>query len=167
MMVLLPEKSHGRRSLVGSSPWGREELGTNKRLHFHFSLSCIGEGNGNLLQCSCLENPRDGGAWWAAIYAVAQSWTRLKWLSSSSSSNVCYCIPANPRYCCFGKQKQKGSSCVEGRFTFLLLPVEWTIVFFIWSSLGKSILLSCLVLVFSSLHCWYRENSSCWCCCCC
>ena len=86
MMVLLPEKSHGRRSLVGSSPWGREELGTNKRLHFHFSLSCIGEGNGNLLQCSCLENPRDNGAWWAAVYGVAQSWTRLKRLSSSSSS---------------------------------------------------------------------------------
>ena len=56
-------------------------------LHFHFSLSCIGEGNGNPLQCSCLENPRDGGAWWAAIYGVAQSRTRLKWLSSSSSSS--------------------------------------------------------------------------------
>ena len=55
-----------------------------ERLHFHFSLSCIGEGNDNLLQCSCLENPRDGGAWWAAVYGVAQSWTRLKWLSSSS-----------------------------------------------------------------------------------
>ena len=45
------------------------------RLRFHFSLSCIGEGNGNPLQCSCLENPRDGGAWWAAVYGVAQSWT--------------------------------------------------------------------------------------------
>jgi len=55
------------------------------RLHFHFSLSCIGEGNGNPLQCSCLENPRDGGAWWAAVYGVAQSRTRLKRLSSSSS----------------------------------------------------------------------------------
>ena len=54
-------------------------------LHFHFSLSCIGEGNGNLLQCSCLENPRDGGAWWAAVYGVIQSWTWLKQLSSSSS----------------------------------------------------------------------------------
>ena len=50
--------------------------------HFHFSLSCIGEGNGNPLQCPCLENPRDGGAWWAAVYGVAQSWTRLKQLSS-------------------------------------------------------------------------------------
>ena len=54
-----------------------------ERLHFHFSLSCIGEGNGNPLQCSCLENPRDGRAWWAAVYGVAQSWTRLKRLSSS------------------------------------------------------------------------------------
>ena len=57
-----------------------------EQLHFHFSLSCIGEGNGNPLQCSCLENPRDGGAWWAAVYGVAQSRTRLKRLSSSSSS---------------------------------------------------------------------------------
>ena len=56
------------------------------QLHFHFSLSCIGEGNGNPLQCSCLENPRDGGAWWAAVYGVAQSRTQLKQLSSSSSS---------------------------------------------------------------------------------
>ena len=84
--VLLPGKSHGWRSLVGCSPWGRWESDTTERLHFHFSLSCVGEGNGNPLQGSCLENPRDGGAWWAAIYGVAQSWTRLKWLSSSSSS---------------------------------------------------------------------------------
>ena len=82
--VLLPGKSHGRRSLVGCSPWGREELDTAERLHFDFSLSLIGEGNGNPLQCSCLENPRDGGVWWAAVYRVAQSRTRLKRLSSSS-----------------------------------------------------------------------------------
>ena len=63
----------------------REESDTTERLHFHFSLSCIGEGNGNPLQCSCLENPRDGGAYWTAIYGVSQSWTRLKRLSSSSS----------------------------------------------------------------------------------
>ena len=80
--VLLPGKSHGRRSLVGCSPWGREESDTTERLHFHFPLSCIGEGNGNPLQCSCLDNPRDGGAWWAAVYGIAQSQTRLKWLSS-------------------------------------------------------------------------------------
>ena len=63
---------------MGCSPWDREELDTTERLHFHFSLSCIGEGNGNPLQCSCLENPRDGGAWWAAVSGVAQSWTQLK-----------------------------------------------------------------------------------------
>ena len=84
--VLLPEKCHGWRSLVGCSPWGRDESDTTERLHFHFSLSCIGEGNGNPLQCSCLENPRDGRAWWAAVYGVAQSRTWLKRLSSSSSS---------------------------------------------------------------------------------
>ena len=78
-------KIHGQRSLVGYSPWGCEESDTTERLHFHFSLSCIGEGNSNPLQCSCLENPRDGEAWWAAVLWVAQSWTRLKRLSSSSS----------------------------------------------------------------------------------
>ena len=61
---------------------------TTERLHIHFSLSCIGEGNGNLLQYSCLENPRDGGAWWAAFYGVAQSWTQLKHLSSSSKQRL-------------------------------------------------------------------------------
>ena len=86
--VLLPGKSHGWRSLVGCSPWGRQESDTTERLHFPFSLSCIGEGNGNPLQCSCLENPRDWGAWWAAAYGVAQSRTWLKWLSSSSSEVV-------------------------------------------------------------------------------
>ena len=84
--VLLPGKSHGWRSLVGCSPWGRWESDTTERLHFHFSFSCIGEGNGNPLQCSCLENPRDGGAWCAAVYGVAQSCTQLKQLSSSNSS---------------------------------------------------------------------------------
>ena len=86
--VLLPGKSHGWRSLVGCSPWGRKESDTTVRLHFHFSLSCTGEGTyGNPLQCSCLENPRDGGAWWAGVYGVTQSRTRLKPLSSSSSSS--------------------------------------------------------------------------------
>ena len=82
--VLLPGKSHGQRSLVGCSPWDRKESDTTEWLPFHFSVSCIGEGNGNPLQCSCLENPRDGEAWWAAVYGVAQSRTQLKWLSSSS-----------------------------------------------------------------------------------
>ena len=83
--VLLPGKSHGQRSLIGCSPWSREES-TSERLHFHFSLSCTREGNGNRLQFSCLENPRDGGACWAAVYGVAQSRTRLNRLSSSSSN---------------------------------------------------------------------------------
>ena len=73
---------------MGCSPLDREESDTTERLHFHFSLSCIGEGNGNPLQCSCLENPKDGGAWWAAISGFAQSRTRLKRLSSSSSSSM-------------------------------------------------------------------------------
>ena len=131
--VHLSGKSHGWRSLVGCSLWGRKESDTTKRLHFLFSLSCIGEGNGNPLRvlawripgtgepgelpsmgshrvghdwvtslslftfmhwrrkwqptpCSCLENPRDGGAWWAAVCGVARSRTQLKWCSSSSSS---------------------------------------------------------------------------------
>ena len=76
---------------MDGGPWWSAVHGIAKsrmteRLHFHFSLSCIGEGNGNPLQCSCLENPRDGGAWWAAVYGVAQSRTRLKQLSSNSSS---------------------------------------------------------------------------------
>ena len=76
----MPGKSHGRRSLEGCSPWGLR-VGHD----WATSLSCIGEGNGNPLQCSCLENPRDGGAWWAAIYGVAQSRTQVKRLSRSSS----------------------------------------------------------------------------------
>ena len=84
--VLLPGKSHGQRSLVGCSPWGCCQLDMTEQLRFHFSLSCIGEGNGNPLQCSCLENPRDEGIWWAAVYGVAQSPAWLKWLSSSMSS---------------------------------------------------------------------------------
>jgi len=78
-------KIHGWRSLVACSPWGCKESDTTERLHFHFSLSCIGEGNGNPLQYSCLENPRDSRAWWAAVSGVVQSRTQLKRLSSSSS----------------------------------------------------------------------------------
>ena len=86
--VLLPGKSHGRRSLVGCSPWGHEESDTTGRLHFHFSFSRIREGNGNPVQSSCLENPRNGGAWWAAVHGVSKSQTRLKWLSSSSRAII-------------------------------------------------------------------------------
>ena len=71
--VLLPAKPHEWRSLVGCSPWGRQESDMTERLHFHFSLSCIEEGNDNPLQCSCLENPSDGEAWWASVYGVAES----------------------------------------------------------------------------------------------
>ena len=70
---------------MGCSPWGHKESDMTKRLHFHFSLSCSGEGNGNPLQCSCLENPRDGGAWWAAVYGVAQSRTRLSDLAAAAA----------------------------------------------------------------------------------
>jgi len=95
--VLLPGKSHGWRSLVSCSPWGLKESDRTEQLHFHFPLSCVGEGNGNPLQRSCLENPRDGGPWWAAVYGVAQSRTRLKRLSSSNSS-----LPKGGKYgkCC-------------------------------------------------------------------
>ena len=84
--VFLPGESQGQRSLVGCHLWGPTELDMTEQLHFHFSLSCTGEGNGSPLQCSCLENPRDRGAYWAALYGVAQSWTRLKRLISSNSS---------------------------------------------------------------------------------
>ena len=94
-LVLLPGKPHGQRSLVGCSLWGHWESDTTEQLHFHFSLSCIGEGNGNPLRCSCLENPRDGEAWWAAVYGVAQSQTRLKRLSTSSSS-LSFKLTCNP-----------------------------------------------------------------------
>ena len=75
--VLLPGKSHGRRSLVGYSPWGREEKDMTERHHFHFSLSCTGEGNGNTVKYSCLENPMDGEAWWATVHGVAKNQTQL------------------------------------------------------------------------------------------
>ena len=71
--VFLPGESQGWGSLVGCCLWGRTESDTTERLPFRFSLSCIGEGNGNPLQCVCLENPRDGGAWWAAVYGVTES----------------------------------------------------------------------------------------------
>ena len=96
--VLLPGKSHGWRSLEGFSPWGREESEMTERLHFHFSLSCIGKGNVIPLQCSCLENPRDRKAWWAAVYGVAQNRTQLKQLSSSSSRFIIAFLPRSNRH---------------------------------------------------------------------
>ena len=117
--VLLPGKSHGRRSLVGCSLWGCTESDTTERLHFHFSLSCIGEGNGNPLQCSCLDNPRDRGAWWAAVYGVTQSRTRLKWLSSSSRY-------LSPRPRLIQILSLPSSHLPEG-FTIFLLSASWTL----------------------------------------
>ena len=114
--VLLPGKSHERRCLVGYSPWGRKESDLTERLYFHFSLSCTGEGNGNPLQCSCLENPRDGGAWWAAVYGAAQSRTRLKWLTSYRGWILCCCS-------CWPLTCPEGSS--GWRMRHLLLQENW------------------------------------------
>ena len=106
---LLSEKAMATHSstLAWKIPWmeepgrlqsmGSRRVGHTERLHFHFSLSCI-EGNGNPLQCSCLENPRDGGAWWAAVYGVAQSRTRLKRLSNSSSKDLLYSTENSSQY---------------------------------------------------------------------
>ena len=88
--VPLPGKSHGRRSLVGCSPWGRYQSDTTERLHFHFSLSCIGEGNGNPLQCSCLENPRDGepgGLPSMGSHRVGHNWSDLAAAAAESFLN--------------------------------------------------------------------------------
>ena len=109
---------------------GSLESDTTKQLHFHFSLSCIGEGNGNPLQCSCLENPRDGEAWWAAVYGVTQSWTRLKWLSSSSSSRgeelTCWKRPW-----CWERLKA-GEEDNRGWHGWMASPTWWT-----WVSVGS------------------------------
>ena len=109
---------------------GHEESDTTEWFHFHFLLSCNGEGNGNPLQCSCLENPKDGGAWWAAVYGVAQSRTWLKQLSSSSSRPenhmlwLCHCPSTdrfnlrNPTLLLFmsfpGSSNSKESTCNAG-----------------------------------------------------
>ena len=125
-------KSHGRRSLVGCSPWGREEVDTTERLYLHFSLSCIGEGNGNPLQCSCLENPRDGGAWWASIYGVAQSQTRLKRLSSSSSNPLfCYRSPPSSSYSEHNGFLWVTLTCQTSFFGALApaIPFQWDVLF--------------------------------------
>ena len=107
---------------MGCGPWGRCKSGTTKRLHFHFSLSCIGEGNGNPLQCSCLENPRDGGAWWASVYGVAQSRTRLKQLSSSSKDLLLIGFMA------YGMKKVKKSmhTCAQLLSHVHLFVTPWT-----------------------------------------
>ena len=119
--VLLPGKSHGRRSLVGCSPWGCEESDMTEGLHFHFSLLCIGEGNGNPLQCSCLENPRDG---------VAPSRTRPKWLSSSSSSTFlkrnCQTNFHSDYHFLFPPEMNE-NSCCSTSLQNLMLSMFWTL----------------------------------------
>ena len=111
-----------------ASPRGHEELDPTERIHFHFSLSCPGEGNGNLLQCSCLENPRDGGAWWAAVYGVAQSQTRLKRLSSSSSSNT--------------------STALKTLLLIHIFSFIVVIISFFLFALSKSLILKCWQLIY-------------------
>ena len=149
--VLLLGKSHGWRSLVGCSPWDREELDTTERLHFHFSLSCTGEGNSNPLQCSCLENPRDGGAWWAAVYGVAQIRTWLKRLSSSSSNiSLLICSSKNLNFNKVGRTdilvnikweasawelfpwERKSSACLKTAFIMKQTDNRFFCVEFLW-----------------------------------
>ena len=109
---------------MGCSPRGREESDMTEQLHFHFSLSYIGEGNGNPLQCSCLENPRDGGAWWAAVYGVAQSRTRLKRLSSSSSSTFSTVDGKLVHSTNFGNAKAYDSLFLESMSSLLCLSLH-------------------------------------------
>ena len=124
----------GRLQSIGSL-----RLDTTERLHFHFSLSYIGEGNGNPLQWSCLENPRDGRAWWAAVYRVTQNQTQLKWLSSSSSSSSIQWFPSNFKmiasgywsyilpYSCLAKEREKPLS---------LSRIKGSVLQFGWASIG-------------------------------
>ena len=118
------------RTLAWKIPWTEEPGGMQSMggyesdmtewLHFHFALSCIGEGNGNPLQCSCLENPRDGGAWWVAVYGVAQSQTQLKRLSSSSrsSSSIHTWAHTLPTF----KEITRIFKTIRLNFSFLVLP---------------------------------------------
>ena len=153
-LVFLPGKSHGRRSLVGCSPWGHQESDTTERLHFHFSLSCTGEGNGNPLQCSCLESPRDGGAWWAAVYGVAQSRIRLKWLSSSSSMGEWGMLfndkvpnPADP--CWLGSPALGMSNCCSGERSSIS---EKGVGEIFWEGMERACV--SMVVSISSCHCY-------------
>ena len=164
--VLLPGKSHGWRSLEGCSPWGLWGSDMTERLYFYFSLSCIGEGNGNPLQCSCLENPRVWGAWRAAVYGVTQSWTRLKQWNSSSSSMYSIISFANSE-----------------SFTSLPIWIPFISFFFLWLSclgfprlcwiivarLGTLVLFLILEEMLSVFHCWecllcvcHRKPLLCW-----
>ena len=135
--VLLPGKFHGQRSLVGCSPWGREESDMTENPHFHFSLSCIGEGNDNPFQCSCLENSRDGGAWWAAVYGVTQSRIRLKWLSSSSAfswqNSICLC----PALFCIPRPNLPVTLCISCHPSFVIQMLWWKEHFFFFFAVSS------------------------------
>ena len=115
----------------GLQSMGSLESDTTERLHFHFSLSCIGEGGGNPLQCSCLETPRDGEAWWAAVYGVAQSRTQLKRLSSSSihhfNVEVFHLLERLFFVCCVG-------ILVKNQLTISVWIYLWTLSLFHWST---------------------------------
>ena len=128
--VLLPGKSHGRRSLVGCSPWGGEESGTTERLHFHFSLPCIREGNGNPLQCSCLENPRDGRVKWLRDWSDLAAAAAAILITACASSSLVFLM----MYSTYKLNKQSDN----------IQP--WRIPFPIWS---QSIV-PCPVLTISS-----------------
>jgi len=117
-LVLLPGKSHGRRSLEGCSPWGRWGSNTTERLHFHFSLSCIGEGNGNPFQCSCLENPRDGGAW--GLLSMGLHRVRHDWSNSArkQASKVTWAsqVAGKEPTCQCRRHKRCGFNLLVGKF---------------------------------------------------
>ena len=112
---ILAWKIPWRRSLVGCSPWGHEESDTTEQLHFHFSLSCIREGNGNPLQCSCSR-----GTWWPAIYGDTQSQAQLKWLSSSSS------FSKNPL--CFYSSLPPSPQAPGNHWSFFNIPIAWLVL---------------------------------------
>ena len=134
--VFFAEKSHGQRSLVSYSPWVAKESDMTEHAYSSYSRSAksnlwyminvsgcfIGEGNGNPLQCSCLENPRDGGAWWAAICGVTQSRTQLKWLSSG-----CFRLERGE----LQRSMRELSGVMEMFYVLIGVTITWTYTFVI------------------------------------
>ena len=148
--------------------WGRWGSDSTERLHFHFSCSCIGEGHGNPLQCSCLENPRDGGAWWAAVYGVAQSRKRLKWLSSmnaktqinkSKLAHLANCRVAyqseSPKFLSLTTSTLRGSlpphnTSLVWEHIVLLLPLKLFLCYLLWGLVFSSLFLFMISASFPS-----------------
>ena len=125
-LVLLPGKSHGWRSLVGCSPWGRWGSDTTERLHFHFSLSCIGEWDGNPLQCSCLENPRDGepgGMPSMGSHRVGHDW------GDSAATLVYMCLLISPSN---RKWKSYWVDCFCRFLPLIIMPLSSGLQSFCW-----------------------------------